>query len=240
MIDRHLLTHSLVKLNNENQPVGSASGCVVKYSDNLFLLSVWHATGAGNWTLLIEYDESRKAMKLKPLDMTFMKLLKVANGVIADCRDVDFSVQLLSEPPNAMHQEIREDGVVLSSLPKRIIPTTLDGRPDPKSTYGFWGGEYDAFEPGKFYLIQHLEENLRWTDEDEDMLFFERSEPYRSYADYKGCSGAPITDEKGNLVAVLVGGDEDNSGFWGLSVAKYRSVLAVEIMESQRQDNPPR
>src|SRR6267143_135627 len=230
MYERHLLTYSLVKTDAQLQPIGSASGCVVEFKEHLFLLSVGHALGdGGKWHVITEYFPG-KGVKMKPLDMTLMKVMTFGSRL--STRDVDFAVQLLKAPVGAKHQVINSDGVITSTEEKRIITGGI-AQPVEGVSYGFWGGAYDGLDQGRFYLVECLEEGLVWTDSENDMLLFRRPTPYRSYADYKGCSGAPITDDDGRLVALVVAGDEKNTGFWGLDVRRYSSVLEVEIMQSR-------
>jgi hypothetical protein len=64
--------------------------------------------------------------------------------------------------------------------------------------------------------------------EGDDLLIFKTQAPYLSYKPYQGCSGGPITDSQGRLVALVVEGNKKKTGILGLELMRYRSVIEIQ------------
>jgi hypothetical protein len=44
---------------------------------------------------------------------------------------------------------------------------------------------------------------------------------------FKGCSGAPVLDENGNVMALVCCGDAPTDEIWAIAVARYRVALDI-------------
>jgi len=71
-----------------------------------------------------------------------------------------------------------------------------------------------------------------------DRFFFKTSQPYKTYKDYYGCSGAPILTSDGRLVSLVVEGDKKKTGIYGLDLRIYRCALDAEIDMASITKNP--
>lgn len=54
---------------------------------------------------------------------------------------------------------------------------------------------------------------------------FRLARPHQGRKYYKGSSGAPIADEEGLIVALVVGGEPDKDLIYGVPLARYHSVF---------------
>lgn len=219
----------LVELNHEKRPIGYASGCLLKYKDRLFLLTVAHATGnQGNWAIQLAYEGS-KGTKLHQLGgMNFIKQFNFTKK--SKPRDIDFSYKLLPEPLLPLHQILNDNGDILVEHPKDILTSDLSCPPNRTSTYGFAGLTRSALEGPWLWQRPKVETGLRYIATEGDYHVFETAQRYKSYKEYQGCSGAPILSEEGQIVSLVVEGDKHKTKIHGLNLAFYRLALDAEIL----------
>ena len=245
---------SLKRLEPESlKPVGMASGCIVKYRDFLWLLTVFHAVGKGDWALEIRYDTSKKKMEclypLPPFSFTFLKELSLTDELkevlekrdatsFKDCLDsspfVDFAFRRFRDgeleklPP--YYQEILPTGDIRYEERKRIFDTNLNNKPQKGRRYGFAGFTMPEFNG--YHLFQNLtiETDLLFEKELGSFYVFKiHNKEHPGHEFYKGCSGAPIIDEDGNLVSIVVKGDKEKNFIYGINLAKYRLAIDAEL-----------
>lgn len=229
----HLATVNLVQLADDFRPVGYASGCIVRYSGALFVLTVAHATSnQGNWAVEIDFDTNVGKARLYQLgQMGFVCAARLKNGKFKT-REIDFSYKLLSEPLNPRFQIISPQGVIIHDEPKHILDATLDVQPSLEEKYGFWGCTRQSYDTYYLRIVPKEETAMRFVEVRNNLAFFRTVQPYKTYKDYYGCSGAPILDSKGRLVSLVVEGDKKKTGIFGLLLHTLRPILDVEILRS--------
>jgi len=113
----HLATLRICQLDDQNRPVGYASGCIIRYREMHFLLTVAHATGnQGSWAVEIDFDPKEGKARLLPLGgMGFLSVFRTNKGNLRFSREMDFSYKLLREPvPQPRFQILSEHGVIIS------------------------------------------------------------------------------------------------------------------------------
>ena len=230
----HLATISLVQLDQELRPINYASACLVNYREHLFVLTVSHATcNQGNWAIEVKYVPG-KGMELFQLGgMGFLEGYRIKHNKLKS-KKVDFSYKLLSQPPAPRHQIMSTTGVILEDEPKYNLPSDLTLSPNLSEQYGFWGGTRQSFDSHNLVITPKLEVGKT----EGDMFFFKTSQPYKSYKEYRGCSGAPILTSDGRLVSLVVEGDKKKTGIYGLDLRIYKCALDAEIDMASNTKNP--
>jgi hypothetical protein len=224
---------SLKELDVNYLPVAMASGCIVKYNQKHFLLTVFHAVGnQQKWALEIRYEHSA-GMKMYPVGG--FRFLKKGNISTLTFEDVDFALKELDSSVTPFYQEIAQDrsGNILLETPKIINELDFSVKPSPDKKYYFAGLTRPALgqlEQNRFFLEQELtiEEDLAFTGEKEDLFIFKVARPYPGHEKYRGCSGSPIMDNDGNIVALVVEGDLGKNEIYGINLNKYKIVLDIE------------
>lgn len=225
----HLATISLVQLDQDRKPINHASACLVKYRDHLFILTVAHATGnQGNWAIEMRYV-SGKGVELYQLGgMGFLTSGKIKHNKLKS-QEVDFSYKLLTQALAPRHQVLSTSGGVMSDEPKLTLESDLSLAPDPAGEYGFWGLTRQTFNSHHLISTPKLELGMKFERTEGDRVFFKTCRPYKTYKDYRGCSGAPILGNDGGLVSLVVEGDKRKTGIYGLDLRNYRCLLDAEI-----------
>lgn len=234
----HLATQNIHQLDDERRPVGHASACLIRYQGIVFVLTVSHATGnQGDWAVEIDFDTAAGKTRMHRIGgMNFLKIARLKHHKLK-IRDVDFSYKLLTEPIEPRFQIVAPSGAITHDEPKRIIDTDLSATPFAEETYGFWGCVGHNYDTFYLRVEPKLETEMKFDGEHEGLLFFKTKAPYKSYEEYRGCSGAPIFDSQGRLVSLVVQGDKHKTGIYGVNLRDFRAALDVEILQSQGFDS---
>ncbi len=150
----------LVQLDAEKKPIGHASGCLLKYKERVFILTVAHATeNQGDWAIQMGYERPRETRLYRLGAMNFL-----ARGRIKEKKlhDIDFSYKLLSEPLTPMHQVVNDSGEILFETQKTIIVSDLTTLPDSEQKYGFYGLTRQGLEGTYLRQVQKLETGMQY------------------------------------------------------------------------------
>lgn len=230
----HLATISLRELDDQRRPAGYASGCIVRYKDVHFVLTVSHATeNQGDWAIEIDFDVNERKARLWQLGgMGFLSVFRLKNDKFKFSRNMDVSYKLLPESvPKPRFQILAESGIITHDEPKIILDSDLSLQPHADEEYGFWGLTRPSYDSYALRTVPKLETGMKYKETKNHLHFFETQASYTSYKDYIGCSGAPILDARGQLVSLVVEGDKKKTGICGFPLATIRPVLDVEILQ---------
>lgn len=223
----------LMSLSSANMPDGCASGCMVRFARKILLLTVAHATGDnGRWSMFLRYDPERKRTEQWVLPQwNYLAAFSLRGKKKPKLHDVDFAYAEVDHSVTPFHQALDDKGLVLHQQPKIVFPSEAVA-PSPDESYCFYGlaqGELDdAF---RLRSWETFVEGMTFVGEEAFLLRFRCKERYFSHNDYKGCSGAPIIDSKGNLVSLVVEGSDDRWEVRGINLRKVWAALLVTAGE---------
>lgn len=225
-----LSTVPIVSTNGGGMPTGIASGCFVRYGGKKLLLSVQHATGNGAvWAIQQQYVPSKGTELYRLGGINF--LIK-ANIHTSEVVDVDFSYVEVPETTFAKRQEIDPltSRIISEEFISELCPS-LDASPHSHTKYGFSGLVKPSLElhGGKDCLVTEVRvyTGLEYLRTDGDYHYFKLPFLHPGHEYFKGCSGAPIIGEDGELVALVCGGSTQNNELWGISLKTFK--LPVDI-----------
>jgi len=226
-----LSTVPLVSTGANGMPTGIASGCFIRYSGKKLLLSVQHATGNGGvWDIQQQYVPNKGA-ELYRLDG--INFLMKANINTSEMVDIDFSYVEVPETTFAKRQEINPhtSQVVSEELISELSPS-LESEPNGHTKYGFSGLVQPSLQQhgGNDCLVTDVRvyTGLEYLRTDGDYHYFKLPFEHPGHEHFKGCSGAPIIGEDGELVALVCGGSTQTNELWGISLKAYK--LPVDIL----------
>lgn len=216
----------LVKVGKDLKPIGGASGCLIDYKGKRLLLTVYHATGdMGNWAIQIRYEPGRGTQLFGLGGMNFLKAINLQT---LDSQDVDFAYVAVQKDLEVYFQELGKSYEVISEVTRKICKVDFELEPSKDERYGFSGlikGKFDGVAlkaEHKVYL------NLRFLEKTGDFLVFKLPMKHPGHEFFQGCSGAPITDTKGNTVALVCWGDKETDQIYGISLKKYQTPIEIE------------
>ncbi len=205
-------------------PQALASACLIDYKGKRVLLTVQHATGnMGNWAVEVRFEPDMKKIKVYQLgSMNFLRKLDI-NKKIAN--DLDFSYVEVPSDFESFFQEISLNGDILQEIPRKVCTISFQ-QPDKNELFGFAGLVLPDFIEGGDGTIclktdQKIYTNLKYKEEFGDYYIFELSHDHPGHEHFTGCSGAPIIDKCGNVVALVCGGNEKTNLIYGIALKEY-------------------
>ncbi|WP_300318740.1 hypothetical protein [Idiomarina sp.] len=226
-----LSTVPLVSTGASRMPTGIASGCFVRYNGKKLLLSVQHATGNGSvWAIQQQYVPNKGAELYRLDGINFLMKADINTSEVVD---VDFSYVEVPETTFAKRQEINPHNskVVSEELISELSPS-LESGPNGETKYGFSGLVQASLEQhgGNDCLVTEVRvyTGLVYLRTDGDYHYFKLPFEHPGHEHFKGCSGAPIIGEDGELVALVCGGSTQTNELWGISLKAYK--LPVDIL----------
>ena len=216
----------LRKINNQMQPIGIASGCLIDYLGSRIILSVFHSTKRdGNWAAEVRYEPGEGTQLYRPGGFHYLGLMKLG---FANIDEVDFSYREVSSDLISYFQELTPSGQILSEKEREIFQPDFTAKPIANEIYGFAGQVMPEMH-GAAALVTEMRvyPGLRFVGTEDSYHVFELPVPHPGHEHFQGCSGAPIIDTKGNVVALVCHGDMDRNVIFGISLNKYKIALDV-------------
>lgn len=232
----------LAKINESNLPDGFASGCLMDYYGRRLLLTVAHAAREGpSLALALGWDTSLRRVKLWKLGgLNFLARGQLDRGATTldqmELKDVDFAY--VDVPPDLEPRLEKIDphtGTIIEFRACTVWDASAIAEPDPGSRYGFAGHTKPSVEDHaliasdvKFCFTElRLCFPLSFVGADDDLLLFRLPIEHPGHDFFRGCSGAPIIDEHGHVVALVCHGNLETSTIYGLSLRRYQVALDI-------------
>jgi hypothetical protein len=224
-------------------PDAIASGCLINYLDRTIILTVAHAVAEGGWGVKLEITKELRQMYFR----TSYSLFK--HGIINEAaiqqgltniddlmifpEEVDMAFAELPKQYKVLDELLiwEEDNIKICSRPKYIFNTNLDTVPMQENTFTFFGeirGEINK-EKKQIITIPKLFTDIKYNSSDEDLHYFILPSEIKDFADFQGCSGAPIFNEDLELVSLVAGGYKGTKTLYGINLAKYKFVIDTEF-----------
>lgn len=226
----------LKEYNAAHLPVGMASGCLARYHGHMFLLTVFHAVGdLSTWSLELRYDS--KIRRVKSLMLSGFNFLKGGNLNSTKLKDIDFAYLEIGDDVQPMYQQIEPNGNILVEKPRTIHITDFGIIPSAREEYCFAGLAEPLFKNNVGSAIPVIEQKLNIqkglkyieTVDSGDVHVFKLPFPHPGHATYQGCSGSPIMDNEGNVVALVTDGDVHSNEIYGINLNKYKLCLDIAV-----------
>jgi hypothetical protein len=205
-------------------PTGLASACIFDYNRKRILLTVHHATGdMANWGIQVRFEPG-KGTEIKLLgSMYFLKSININTSI---AKDIDFAYVEIPSDIEPVSQEIDGSTGAIRSETKRLFSKiNFDKTPDINELYGFSGEIMPELIGSILMTESRTYTNLKYIGDEDDYYIFELPFNHPGHEHFRGCSGAPILDTKGDVVALVCKGDIVNNRVYGISLKKYETAI---------------
>ena len=214
----------LRKLDDSLMPIGLASGCLIDYLGKRIILSVLHATRRdASWAIQIKFERGIGTEIYRPGLFNYVGEMTLG---VSEIREIDFSFAKVANDVVPYFQELTMRGEKLSEVPRKIFAPAFDVLPSKDATYGFSGETMPEMHGSHTLATEHLIcHSLKYVESKNGYHVFKLPVDHPGHKYLKGCSGAPIIDTKGNIVALVCRGDISENTITGVSLNKYKFAL---------------
>lgn len=215
----------LKRLAPDELPIGIASGCLVDYRNRRFLLTVSHAVelGMSDWVIQLGDGGEMGTAIYQPFSFLYPHEITRSTG---EKLNLDFTFAEVSSDLQPIFQHLTPLGPMSEKRPRHIFDVTAVCNPNVNELYAF-SGEINPEMHGTYALITQptVYPGLRYVGIDGPSFKFKLPVPHPGHSYFKGCSGAPIVNTKGQLVALVTRGDEIENVIYGIALSRFTSTL---------------
>lgn len=226
----------IIMTGADKLPVDYGSGCIVKYRDKLYMLSVAHVTNIKDASACIETNEALVNDEsplycvgaisyfdqykidpnlLKRPGFSFEDLTTKSKGTTLDIAFCNINEEL-----NLLQKEWDFGAFKIEAGKKIYLDLDNISVPQEGKLYGFCGRVRQKLSGRLLRMKLTAKLNLQYSAKKGDFYTFRAPALIRDRDDYGGCSGAPILDEDGALV--------------GLAQAVMANTLVIQAFSIER------
>jgi hypothetical protein len=231
----------IAKINKAKLPEGFASGCLIDYHGRRLLLTAAHAADDGPpLALALGWDPAMRRMNLWNLGgLNFLGRAQLEPGKSLDEMEVTPVDFAYVDVPAGLQPKLEkvdpQTGNILESRACKVWPASAIAEPKVGTRYGFAGHTKPSLEDHsllaadvKFCCTEHcICFPLSFASQQDDRCAFQLPIEHPGHAFFKGCSGAPIIDEEGHVVALVSAGSIEDSMIYGISLRQYQFALDI-------------
>lgn len=215
----------LKRLGPDDSPIGIASGCLVDYRGRRFILTAAHAVtiGSSDWVIEVGNDTKHGTEIYRPNCFLYLNEMKRGTGEVWN---VDYTYAEVAADLAPIFQHLTPLGPKSEKRRRHVFDLADVSDPDPQEIYAF-AGEIDPEMHGDFALVTQptVYPGLRYLKGDGSLYEFILPVPHPGDEFFQGCSGAPIVDTHGRLVALVTSGDISQNKIYGIALSRYRFAL---------------
>jgi hypothetical protein len=125
----------------------------------------------------------------------------------------------------------REDGTIARDVPRLLAEVDFTAAPEREMRYGFAGDVTPRMHGPFLTSSRPVFAGLTFCGQIEEGVYgFQLPAEHPGHTGIKGCSGAPILDERGRTISLVLKGDEADDMVLGIDLRPYRAALDVELM----------
>ncbi len=245
MDDRNLMRTrilSTIPINSINErtqkPYSMGSGCFVNYKGCLLFLTVFHTVQAEtNIThgIVVDYNLEKGGTCLCEIDD--FCVCAMGNILTQKIDRVDFAMKKFATPmPPCKYLINKNDKGEFERIDRISLTSDFSILPTIHEKYGFCGLIKGKLIKNEEVLGLHSTlayyDNAHYLKSEQSYHIFALENKGYSHEDFKGTSGAPIIDSKGNLVSLVMSGgpSKANSNEWliyGVNLSKLLPVIDI-------------
>lgn len=196
-----LSSYPLVILSEDRKILRSMSGAMVNYRDANWLITV--CEGNPGSTIMIYSGHSGTTGIYNPVnDFAAIEIegVKSPEGV-----SLFFAVARIDDTVLCHYQEMDAHGTLLSEKERRILPLVRDNAPNLADRYSFAFLADRNEDPDRFDHSVQVVEDLELNGKTGNLFRFQTTRKSGNFQYNPGCEGAPLLNEDGDLVSLLVG-----------------------------------
>ena len=227
--------------NDIMKPEGFGTGCIVRYLGHTILLSVSHVTNDTGLTTFLETNlpPEGNTTPLKPIGgFVYYNVLKVTDGmnlkdfgnlIENNSERIDVTFAKLTEKFE-LKQPTMDFGIFqVDEGDKLMLDLNYATVPDKEKMYGFYGKIRPEYNGIYLKMTPTFKHSLKFYKTNGHFHKFLAPEIIKDKEDYRGCSGAPILDSDGRIVALACKIIENTKIIYGFSIQECMKLIKMTI-----------
>lgn len=203
---------------------GLASGILLRRPHAIVLLTAGHSfRKGGEWTLELPVYHEGQTLTLRLPEVQLLTRV-TARPLTEENIDVAWA----AIDPAFVNEAIEAVEVTLPApLEMPMYRGPINEVPTKSHAYGFaaWNRVEKHPDLGTLYSEASFEVGMAFREERDDRYVFELARPHQGDDYYYGASGAPIADESGRIVSIVLEGSNGVDEILGLPLARYAELL---------------
>ncbi|MDX2106788.1 MAG: hypothetical protein SFY67_10345 [Candidatus Melainabacteria bacterium] len=218
----------LARINEDDTFVGfGGSGALIDFGDRRFLCSALHVFVNHRISLQINWVAQQNQTRTLPLRPELCFETPTTRARLLDFAICDITHNL--EIPMVQDLDPNGSGKILMERPRTIFGKKCLSKPDKITEYGFAGITLPKREVHPEITIGsgivRTVTGLKYLGDSEGFHNFGLSIDHPGHIYFEGCSGAPIIDIDGKIVAFVCGGNMENSTIRGFPAIMAKRFL---------------
>ena len=226
------------------KPVGFGTGCTVKYLGHTLLLSVSHVTNDDGLTTFLETNlpPENNTTPLKPIGGFFWyDIFKITGGMdltdfeslITTGERIDVTFSKLTENFELKQPAMDFGFFKVEESDKLMLDLDYATTPDKDKTYSFYGKIRPEYQGIYLKMTPTLKNGLKFHKTNGYFHMFLAPQIITDKDDYRGCSGAPILDSEGRIVALACKVMANTKIVYGFSIQECMKLIKLTIDAKQ-------
>ncbi len=220
------------------KPHSMGSGCFVNYKGYLLFLTVLHIVKAeSNIThgIVVDYNLEKGGTCL--CEFNDFSVYATGNLLTEKVDMIDFAVKKFTTPmPPCKYLINKNDTGEFERIDRISLTSDFSILPTTSEKYGFCGLIKGKLRKNEETINLHSTlayyDNARYFKSEEFYHIFTLENKDYTHEDFKGTSGAPITDGEGNLVSLVMSGGPSQTKpnewlIYGVNLSKLSSVIDI-------------
>lgn len=203
---------------NDHKPIGFGSGCVIRYRDRTFLISVSHVTNKDDLVTYLETNLPSDPITgtiTQPVEgMCYFDILKLDGESIEKIEDfeaflnsgkrLDISFGEIKQFVPLLQPALVYGGLVVEEGPKVVRNFDEFVEPTKNGLYIAYGKIRHNYQKNYLHSAPTIKHDLKFHGVRKGVYMFLAPTIITDHDEYPGCSGAPILDMEGNIVAFMI------------------------------------
>ena len=230
---------------NIMKPVGFGTGCIVKYLGHTLLLSVSHVTNDDGLTTFVETNlpSENNTTPLKPIGgFVWYDTFKVNDKMVLTdfmslienkAERIDVTFAKLTESFEVKQPAIDFGYFKIEDDDKLMLDLDYATMPDKENSYCFYGKVRHEYQGVYLKMTPTLKSGLKFHRTNGYFHMFLAPEIIKDKDDYRGCSGAPILDNEGRIVALACKIVEGTKIVYGFSIQECMKLIKLTLDTKQ-------
>lgn len=244
MTDAELIIRSsiqvLTTMPGDVMPSGFGSGCLLEHNGRTFFVSVSHVTDYDELSVSLETNQpaDERGQILEPVGpFYYYSQIKVTpemsledfQSILDEGQRLDITFALVKNEMDLRHLETDFGSFKVEAGSKVKLYSEDAAVPDRDQRYGFYGKVRHEYQGRVLKMEPTFKHSLKYHRTKDHFHIFLAPDVITDKSDYQGCSGAPILDSDGRIVALACAVYTGSKIIYGFSIQECLRLIDYSV-----------